>query len=142
MNDNTVLADILRQNENAQRLSELIPVIIKVIAAYHANEIDLPSADVRRKDLLMWSPSVARKGSKRPRLDCKAFTEAQIARLLNRLQNSGNRFKADRNIAAAFALLRAFENGGLNPSTFEVLAKNLSGRAQLALARIVSKKTS
>lgn len=140
--DNEILESILRDNANAKRLSEVVPIIIRVINAYHAGQIDLPSGDTRfRKEFVMWSPSVLR-GAKKSVLHSKPFSEVQVARLLQRLQDSGRQSpKADRTLTASFALLRCFEQGTLHPEAFEAIAKEASGRSQLAIARRLAKKT-
>ena len=140
MENDEVLAAILRDNESAKKLSELIPIIIRVIAAYQADQIDLPKTGVRSHgEYVMWSPSVI-PNRQRPTTHSRAFTMMQVATLLQRLQTSvGRRKKADRSVTSAFALLRQFEQGNLDPATFELLATGLSLRGQLELARKLSK---
>ena len=139
MNNPETLLALLKENAEAKTLSQLIPVITKTIALFHANEIDLPVSDVRRRDFLMYSPSVLR-GRRKPQTHTREFTEVQIAELLGRLQDKGRgQRKADRAVTSAFAFLRQFEQGNLNTEMCEVLAKELSGRAQLKLARRFSK---
>ena len=139
MESREVLDSILRDNADAKKLSEIIPVILRVIAAYHSGEINLPSADVDRKEFLMWSPSVLR-GEKKSVTHSRPFSEVAVARLLDRLQDAGRRTpKANRQIVAAFALLRCFERGTLNPEAFEAIAKEASANSQLAIARRLAK---
>ena len=106
MNNPEALAALLKENAEAKTLAQLIPVITKTIALFHNNEIDLPVSDVRRRDFVMYSPSVLR-GRQRPRTHTRQFTEVQIAQLLQRvMQSKGNgQHKAARIITSAFALL-------------------------------------
>ena len=135
------LAVILRGNEKAKTLRELVPVVLAAVAAYHRGDIELPSADLKKNTArTMWSPSILVRP--RPRLKdephARLFLEVQIAKLLNRLQDDGHgRQKSDRSIVSAFRFLRKFESGQISDAgKFCDLAKNLSGRDVLTLARI------
>lgn len=134
------LEKILADNANAKTLAQLIPLLIRLVALYQADVVNFPPAgDFARLDWRYWSPQFIR-GRARPATHSRPFWGMQLATLLGRTQDKGGgKRKLDRNMSAAMRLLEYYEVHSIPVETFYRLAENLSQRAQLELARKISK---